>query len=103
MPRYFFHVIDGVTCTDLEGVEIGSLAEARREAVRLSGEILSEHPGDFWTDEQWRMDVADESGLTLFALHFSAVDAPAAKHGPEHAPERGPEHAPEHGPERGSD
>ena len=45
MPRYFFHVIDGVSSTDTEGVEIASLAEARREAVRLSGAILSEHPG----------------------------------------------------------
>ncbi len=81
MPRYFFHVIDGVTCTDMEGVEIASLSEARREAVRLSGEILREHPGDFWADEQWRMDVTDETGLTLFALHFSAVDAPVQGRG----------------------
>jgi uncharacterized protein DUF6894 len=77
MTRYFFHVIDGVSISDEEGTELATLADARREAVRLSGEILSERPDQFWAGEQWRMDVADDEGLTLFALHFSAVEAPA--------------------------
>jgi uncharacterized protein DUF6894 len=77
MARYFFHVIDGRSVVDEEGTELTSLGEARREAVRLSGNILSEGPDQFWEGEQWRMDVADERGLTLFALHFSAVEAPA--------------------------
>jgi hypothetical protein len=32
-----------------------------------------------WVDEDWRVDVSDETGLILFILHISAVNAPAAQ------------------------
>ena len=40
MPRYFFHVIDGVDVPDLEGTLLPGLAEARSQAIVTAGEIL---------------------------------------------------------------
>ena len=46
MPRYFFHLNDGHTALDAEGTELADLNAARQEAVRFSGEVLREGPGD---------------------------------------------------------
>jgi hypothetical protein len=49
MPRYFFHVIDGVEDIDTEGTELAGLDEARAETIVVSGEMLKEMGGKFWT------------------------------------------------------
>jgi hypothetical protein len=40
-------------------------------------ELLKEHAGRLWADEDWRMDVTDETGLILFVIHVSAMNAAA--------------------------
>ena len=40
MPRYFFHVHDGVSFPDDEGTELRDLHAARAAAVTMSGEML---------------------------------------------------------------
>jgi hypothetical protein len=77
MPRYFFHIRDGSDIADLEGTELPDLSSARVAAVELAGSMLREHAEKFWNGEDWRVEVADKSGLILFSLHFSAVEAPA--------------------------
>ena len=42
MPRYFFHIIDGITLRDHEGTELPDIQTARSVAVRTSGEILQD-------------------------------------------------------------
>ena len=49
MPRYFFHVIDGVDIPDLEGTLLPGLAEARSQAIVTAGEILKSEGMRFWT------------------------------------------------------
>ena len=58
VPRYFFHVHDGVDQPDNEGVEFPSAEEARAQAVTATGEALRDLDGTFWDgDKEWRMTV----------------------------------------------
>ena len=40
MPRYFFHVRDGVDLPDTEGFELPDLEAAQAEAIGTCGEML---------------------------------------------------------------
>ena len=73
MPRYFFHIDDGVSFPDPAGIELPGLTAARAEAVKASGTILADFDGDFWkSGSPWVMSVTDATGRLLFSLHFSA-------------------------------
>ena len=77
MPRYYFHVEDGVSLPDREGIELPGLTEARRQAAILAGGVLSEGAGQFWDGQPWSIRVTDDTNLTLFTLDLSATSAPA--------------------------
>jgi hypothetical protein len=77
MPRYFFHVMDGYSDRDAEGTELPDIYAAQHQAVRTSGEILREMGAKFWDGTEWKLEVADEHGQTLFILRFSAEEHPA--------------------------
>src|SRR4028118_2395016 len=53
MPRYFFHVNDGVDSPDLSGTEFPGPDEARSEAVVACGETLRSLDGTFWGSRGW--------------------------------------------------
>lgn len=72
MPRFFFHVKDGFSTKDAEGIELPDIYTAQEEAIRLSGELLREMGGEFWNGTEWSLTVADETGRALFILRFSA-------------------------------
>ena len=72
MPRYFFHLKDGSTHMDNDGVELSGHDEARTQAIVNSGEVLRDLGAKFWTSDEWRLWVTDESGETVCALRFSA-------------------------------
>jgi len=76
MPRYFFHVHDGVSLPDPEGTELRDIYEAQAEAVRLSGELLREIGREFWNGGNWQVKVTDGSGALLFTLTFTAIEHP---------------------------
>jgi hypothetical protein len=78
MPRYFFHIEDGVAVQDDEGVELKDLALAKCEAVRLAGQMICDSASDFWDKEEWKLTATSEDGLTLFCLQFIGTEAPAA-------------------------
>lgn len=78
MPRYFFHLQDGKDIPDSEGTELADPKAARIEAIRAGGAMLRDL-ASYWDGTEWRMDVTDEAGTTLFKLRFSAeVVLPAA-------------------------
>jgi hypothetical protein len=77
MPRFHFHVEDGASYPDEEGVELPDLATAKAHAVRYFADMLKTSPCTFWDGDQLVMDVADETGLTLFSLHFVGIESPA--------------------------
>ena len=71
MPRYFFHVHDGIGVPDRDGVEIADPHEARVQALIACGEAIKELRGRFWEEGEWRMQVVDESGVTVCSLTLS--------------------------------
>jgi hypothetical protein len=73
VPRYFFHVRDGVDITDVDGTELAGLSQAREQAVVAAGEAIRDMGGRFWAGELWEMNVTDESGATVCALRFTAA------------------------------
>ncbi|MBX9933589.1 MAG: hypothetical protein K2Y56_19050 [Methylobacterium sp.] len=77
MPRYFFHVFDGKSTLDADGTELPDWHTARREAVRLAGEILSDEAQGPFLGNEWRMEVTDAKGLTLFQLDFFFTESAA--------------------------
>ena len=60
-----------------ETAELASLDEARLEAARRVGDLLSEHAAMLWADEDWQVDVTDAAGLILFVIHISAMKTAA--------------------------
>ena len=74
MPRYFFHVIDDDSPPDSEGTELPDIYAAQRMAVRASGEILRDMGATLWNGTEWKLEVADEHGQSLFRLRFSAEE-----------------------------
>ena len=76
MPRFFFHTEDGQCLADRDGTELADLEEAKRESVRLLGCTLNETPHIFWNEENFRVIVADDQGLSLFNLHVGVNWAP---------------------------
>ena len=77
MPRFFFHVHDGRAVLDEEGTELPDFDQARREAIRLAGQILDNEAPNLELAEDWHMDVTDESGLILFRLDFTLTASAA--------------------------
>lgn len=75
MPRYFFHIEDGVHVVDREGLELADLKAAQAEAMRASGGMLQDHD-PFTASSSWLMAVTDEADQLLFTMRY-AVDVPA--------------------------
>ncbi|WP_423794589.1 DUF6894 family protein [Methylobacterium durans] len=72
MPRYFFHIDEGRHHTDAVGVELADLNAARREALRVIGELMIDNAlGDIWSGREWVMTVADEASRELFSIRLS--------------------------------
>ena len=77
LPRYFYHVRDGVSLPDTEGVELPGVSEARLHAVRLSGRLIEANAYEAWIDEEWWLEVTDADQLILFALNIQMKEYPA--------------------------
>lgn len=71
MPRYYFHVQDGADFPDLQGTVLDNIEAAKLEAIRFSGDLLS-NADDFWKGAEWSMRVVDAQGTTVLTLSFSA-------------------------------
>jgi len=72
MPQYFFHIDEGRHHTDTDGVELADLEAARKEALRIIGELMVDNAmGDIWSGGEWVMTVADETGRELFSIRLS--------------------------------
>ena len=76
MPRYFFHVRDGKGLPDTEGSELPDLNAVRTEALKASGEMLRDSKGraEFWSGDDWTMNVTDEAGQPVLTLRFSGTE-----------------------------
>jgi len=68
---------------------LGSLREARIEAVKTLGELLRDDGSQFWDTRAVAMTVSDEDGHILFRLALSAVTPPAADPPNDTSPKQG--------------
>lgn len=82
MPRYFFHLHDGIDRRDPEGSELPDLDAARCEAVCLAGCLMRDNVHEMLKGKDWHLDVEDERGLILFQVEVCLTDAPAARPDP---------------------
>ncbi len=72
MPRYYFHVRDGIDSFDAEGTECATPADARAQALRTAGAILVESSASFWRHPHWQMSVVDDAGAPVLTLTLRA-------------------------------
>ena len=76
MPRFLFHVRDGIRTVDDNGKDLPDLRAARLEAVRLTERLLLEHHEANWINEDWKIVVTDEARVVVFVLQISAIFDP---------------------------
>ena len=77
MTCYFFHIQDGDTMLDAEGVELPDLNAAREEAIRACGEIVRDIPTAFKNGEPFRLWVTNQPngrGIKMFTVTVTAED-----------------------------
>ena len=60
-----------------EAAKLSNSDEARVEAAKRIGLLLHAHAGKLWVDEEWQMDVTDDTGLILFVINVSAMKSAA--------------------------
>lgn len=72
MPRYHFHLHDGLSSPDEDGQELESWEDAKSEAVLLAGAAIKDLGPAFWTTGSWSLEITDGSGATLLILALSA-------------------------------
>jgi hypothetical protein len=77
MPRYYFHTVDGGRDRDHEGTELKDLASARVQAIKFTGDIMSDQPEVLWDGRDFRVEVTDDDDTLLFTIITLAVNAPA--------------------------
>jgi len=73
MARYFFHVRDGSSLEDEDGVELAP-HRVRAEAIDFAGAILREKAAHQWPEREWAVEVTDESSRVLFRLRILEED-----------------------------
>jgi hypothetical protein len=60
-------------------VEMEDLTALRIEVARFVGEMLKDHAGQVWADQDWRVDVTDDKGLILYIMQIQAMCPPVTK------------------------
>jgi hypothetical protein len=71
MARYFFHMEDGCTIFDSEGVDLPNLEAARLEAIQAFGEMLRDIPNAVKQGDPFRLWVTNQpggKGIKMFTL-----------------------------------
>lgn len=79
MPRFFFHLHDGTEHPDTEGSYLPSLEAARGHAAVYLGKLLRDGGNEIWNGEDWRLNVADETGLVLLTIYIFAIESAAGR------------------------
>ena len=79
MPFYHFEVRTQTHVMITQGGEFANDEGARIEAAKRIGQLLHDHAGQLWVDEDWQMDVTDEKGLILYVIHVAAMRTAATR------------------------
>ena len=73
MPRYFFNIEGGPYPEPDDGMELKGPDHARSAAVIMTGELLKEADGRFWSHPEWRLHVTDKEGATVCMLSIKGT------------------------------
>ena len=73
MPRFFFHLRDGETAEDPDGIFLPNADMARLEAIRSARDIMAEDVRQGRLALSFRIEVTDENGEPIFAVPFREV------------------------------
>jgi hypothetical protein len=76
MARFIFKV-DG--CADHKEIDLPDLAAAKCEALRYASNMVCDQQERFWNAREFQLTVTDQTGLALFALTISGIEAPAIR------------------------
>jgi len=60
-----------------EEADLPSVSAAKCQALRYASKVVCDEPQKFWESGGFQMTVSDETGLTLFALVMSGIEAPS--------------------------
>jgi hypothetical protein len=71
MPRFFFHLKDGATFCDEEGMSFATVEEARKEAIRSAREIMADEVRRGSLTLVDRIEIADEGGNPVTVVTFA--------------------------------
>lgn len=72
MPRYYFHIRDGIgDARDEEGLEVADADAARAKAVEGIRSILAEDVKEGLLDLRGGVDIADEAGAVVLSVAFA--------------------------------
>ena len=77
VANYHFEVRTETHVMLSEVLDLPKHEDVRIEASRRVGELLKQHAGQLWEDQNWQMDVTDDVGLILFVIHVSAMRSAA--------------------------
>ena len=75
--RFHFQVRTETHVMVTEVAVLADTDQARIEAAQRIGLLLHEHANKLWADEDWQMDVTDDTGLILFVINVHALKSPA--------------------------
>lgn len=77
MARYNIALRTESHVSETLAVEMSDLTELRVEVARFVGQLLRDHANQIWVDEDWRVDVTDETGLILYVMQLTATNSAA--------------------------
>jgi hypothetical protein len=77
MPNYTIHVHRG-SHTNSHPVSLPDVDAARREAIAMFAELARDIASDLHSHPDWRIEVIEPAGGSVFRLGILAEDAPLA-------------------------
>ena len=80
MPHFLFNIQGEPSPV---GANLPSVAAAKCEALHHASKAVCDDSTHFWNTRELQAMVTDETGLTLFALIISGIEAPAIRAEPE--------------------
>lgn len=81
MPRYNIELRTAERVWETLEIQADDHTVLRASVAKFIGELLQEHSQQIWLDQEWRVDVTEETGMILFIMHLFVTDS-AALHAP---------------------
>ncbi|KQT53673.1 hypothetical protein ASG43_17705 [Aureimonas sp. Leaf454] len=79
MPLFRFEVRTPTHVMLTHGMELADHTAARVEAAKRIGTLLHDHAGEVWLDQEWQMDVTNETGLLLYVIQVNTMKSAATQ------------------------